>query len=174
MQDLRLLNAKLQKAIAQLQSANQTLRSARSEICSLDQQLEIMSQEVEVLTREIVRLRDGYSHALDHVPHPALIADEDGRVESWNAAAQQLFGLAPSASARFELSEIPVQNSMQKTLSRKHRAALENGHPMVLKDQHIQVGRTVHKMDVQITSQGLVVFINSSGREGAVGLSVAS
>jgi PAS domain-containing protein len=164
-----MVNDRLAKAIGQLQLANQSLRVSRQELCWLDQQLEIMNQEVEVLRREVVRLRVGYSHALDYVPYAALMADEDGTIEAWNAAAQQLFDLAALGSAGIDLSEVPVQPSLRKTLSRKHRAAVERGHPLILKDQEIQVGRTIHRMDVQFTSQGLVIFISS-----AVGLSAAS
>ena len=133
-----------------------------------------MSQEVEVLSREVVRLRDGYAHTLNYVPHPALMADEDGTIEAWNAAAQQLFKLAPPASSGIDLSEIPVQPGLRKTLSRKHRAAVEHGHPLMLRGQMIHVGRTMHRMDVQFTSQGLVIFMSSPAREGSVGLSAAS
>jgi PAS domain-containing protein len=174
MQDLCALNDRLQKAIGQLQLANESLKATRQELCSLDQQLEIMSQKVEILSREVFRLKDGYSHALDHVPYAALMADDDGKIEAWNAAAQQLFHLTSPTSAGIELSEIPVQSSLRKTLSRKHRAAVEHGYPLILKDQAIHVGRTNHRMDVQFTSQGLLIFMSSPSRDGAVGLSAAS
>jgi hypothetical protein len=51
---------------------------------------------------------------------------------------------------------------------------VEHGHPLMLRDQVIQVGRTIHRMDVQFTSQGLVIFMSSPAREGSVGLSAAS
>jgi PAS domain-containing protein len=174
MQDLCSLNDKLQKAIGQLQLANESLRVSRQELCALDQQLDIMHHEVEILSREVVRLRDGYSHTLDHVPHPALMTDQDGKIEAWNVAAQQLFDLASRASPGFDLSEIPVQSSLRKTLSRKQRAAVEHGHALMLRDQAIHVGRTIRRMDVHFTSQGLVIFMSSAARDGSVGLSAAS
>jgi PAS domain-containing protein len=174
MQDLRFLNTRLAKAIGQLQLANQTLKATRHEMHSLDEQLDIMSQEIEILHREVLRLRDGYSQTLDHVPYPAFMADADGRIEACNAAAQRLFNLAPRRAANIDLSEIPVQPSLKKTICRKHRAAVERGHPLVVKDLVVQVGRATHRMDVQFTSQGLVIFMRSPAREGAVGLSAAS
>jgi len=174
MQDLCLLNDKLAKAMEQLQLANEVLRAARHEIGSLDQQLDIMCQEVEVLSREVARLKDGYSHTLNHVPYPAVMADEDGVIEAWNAAAQRLFKLAAPPPTSMDLSDIPVQPSLRKTLSRKHRAAVEHGHSLMLKGQVIHVGRTTRHMDVQFTAQGLVIFMSSLAREGTIGLSVAS
>jgi PAS domain-containing protein len=94
------------------------------------------------------------------------MVDEDGTIEACNAAAQQLFNLEVLAPTGIDLGEIPVQPALRKTLSRKHRAALEHGHPLMLKDQAIQVGRTVHRMDVQFTSPGLVIFMSSPAREG--------
>jgi PAS domain-containing protein len=174
MQDLCLLTDELQKAIGQLQAANESLRAAREELHLLDEELDIMNQEAEVLSREIVRLRESHAHTLNHVPYPALMADEDGAIEAWNSAAQQLFDLAAVASTGIDLSEIPVQPALRKTISRKHRAAVEHGHPLTLKDQVIRVARTTHRMDVQFTSQGLVIFMSSPARDGAVGLSAAS
>jgi PAS domain-containing protein len=174
MQDLCLLNTRLQKAIGQLQLANETLKATRQEMSSLDQQLDMMSQEIEILHREVARLRDGYSQTLDHVPYPTLMADEDGTIEAWNAAAQRLFNLVPTKAAGIDLSEIPVQDSLKKTICRKHRAAVERGHPLVVKDLVVHVGRTTHHMDVQFTSQGLVIFVSVPAREGAVTLSSAS
>jgi PAS domain-containing protein len=174
MQDLRFLNTRLAKAIGQLQLANQTLKTTRQEMCSLDQQIDMMAQEIEILHREVLRLREGYSQTLDHVPYPAFMADEDGRIEAWNAAAQRLFNLVPSRAANIDLSEIPVQPSLKKTICRKHRAAVEHGHPLVVKGQVVQVGRATHHMDLRFTSQGLVIFMRSPAGEGAVGLSAAS
>ncbi len=174
MQDLCSLNRRLQKATGQLQLANESLRVTRRDLCLLDEQLDILNQEAEVLSREIVRLRDSYSHTLNHVPYPALMADEDGTIEAWNSAAQELLNLAAVASAAIDLSEIPVQPALRKTISRKHRAAVEHGHPLTLKDQAIQVGRTTHRMDVQFTSHGLVIFMSSPARDGTVDLSAAS
>jgi hypothetical protein len=67
-----------------------------------------------------------------------------------------------------------VQPSRRKTLSRKHRAAEEHGHPLMLKGQVIHVRRTTHHIDVQFTAQGLVIFMSSPAGEGSVGLSAAS
>ena len=87
---------------------------------------------------------------------------------------QRLFKLAAPASTSIDLLDIPVQHSLRKTLSRKHRAAVEHGYPLMLKGQVIHVRRTTHHMDVQFTAQGLVIFMSSPAREGLVGLSAAS
>jgi PAS domain-containing protein len=136
----------------------------------------MMNQEVEMLSHEVVRLRDGYRHILDHVPYPAVLADKDGKIEVWNAAARQLFNLAPYASVGIDLSEIPVQPSLRQALRGKHRAVVERGTPFVLRNQLVHVKRAIHRMDVHFTSISrdrcsadvLVAFMSSPAWDGVV------
>ena len=181
-QDLRLVNERLEKAIEQLRQANESLKVTNRELYSLNHQLEMMNEEVEILSREVDRLKDGYVYTLDHVPYPALMADHKGKIEVWNAAAQQLFHLAPTASVGIDLSEIPVQRSLGRALSRQHREVVEHGDPLTLKDQVVRVKPAIHRMDVHFNALGrhrsgtgvLVIFKNSPTRDGIVSLWAAS
>jgi PAS domain-containing protein len=174
---LELIDDRLERAIEQLRLANEALQVSNQELCSLTNQLEILNQEAEALSQEVLRLRDGYAHALDHMPYPVMLTDKDGKLEVWNAAAQQLFNLAPDASVGIDLSEIPVQPSIGQALSRKHRAVVERGAPLMLRNQPIHVKRTIHQMDVHFTSLFgdrsragiLVAFMSSPARDGVVG-----
>ena len=98
---------------------------------------------MERLSQEVVRLRDGYAHALNHVPYPAVLADKEGKIEAWNTAAQKLFHLALDAWVGIDLSEFPVQPSLGRALRRKHRAVVE-GTTTLDAEQPIGAGEARH------------------------------
>jgi PAS domain-containing protein len=100
-------------------------------------------------------------YTLDHVPYPALLADSAGKIKLWNRAAQQMFNLLDDAHAGIDLSEIAVQPSLRQILSRKHRAVVERGSALVLRNQVVQVTAALYRMDVHFASLSagiLVVF----------------
>jgi PAS domain-containing protein len=173
---LELVNERLEKAIEQLRLANEALQITSHELGALNNQLEMMSEQVENLSQEVVRLRDGYTHALNHIPYPVVLVDKEGKIEAWNTAAQQLFHLAPDVSVGMDLSEFPVQPSLCRTLSRKHRVVMAGGTTPKLRNQLLHVKRAVHRMDVHFTSLSqersshgvLLMFVSSPARDGVV------
>jgi len=175
---LQLVNERLEKAIHQLHVANEALHATRHAFRSLNNQMEMMSQEVEILGQEVSRLREGYAHTLDHVPHPVVMADKDGKVEIWNVAAQRLFQFATDSWVGADLSEIPVQPSLGQALRRKHRVVVERGTPLMISNQLVYVKRAVHRMDVHFTSLSrdrsctsvLIMFLGAGARDGGVSL----
>jgi PAS domain-containing protein len=172
------VNERLERAIEQLRQANEALQVAGDALGALNYQLEMMNEEMESLSHEVVRLRDGYARTLDHMPYPVLLVDKEGRIELWNTAAQKLFHLAFDVSLGIDLSEFPVQPSLGRTLSRKHRAVLEGGVTPMLRNQLVQVQRAIHRMDVHFTSLSrerssygvLVMFVSSQARDGVITL----
>ena len=111
-----------------------------------------MQQEVEMLSHEVVRLKDSYVYTLDHVPYPVFLSDGAGKVKLWNRAAQRIFNLLDDAHAGIDLSEIAVQPSLRQILSRKHRAVVERGSALVLRNQVVQVTAALYRMDVHFAS----------------------
>jgi hypothetical protein len=65
---LELVNERLEEAIEQVRLANEALEVTRHEFGTLNSQLELMHEEMDRLSQEVVRLRDGYAHALNHLP----------------------------------------------------------------------------------------------------------
>ncbi len=173
---LELVNERLEMAIEQLRLANEALEVAGHELGTLNNQLEMMHEEMERLSQEVVRLREGYAHTLNHVPYPVVLADREGKIEAWNTAAQALFHLALDAWVGIDLSEFPVQPSLGRALSRKHRAVVEGGAASMLSNQLVQVKRAIHRMDVHFTSLSrersshgvLVTFVTSPARDEVV------
>ena len=170
------VNERLEKAIEQLRHTSHALQATNQELCSLNNELEMMNEEVEILRKEVNRLGEDYTHTLDHMPYPVVLVDTDGKIRVWNAAAQQLFNLAPDAAIGIDLSEIPVQPSLGQALSREHRAVVERGVPLMLRNQLVHVQRAIHRMDVQFASLNrdhsgtgvLVMFMSNSARDGVV------
>jgi nitrogen fixation/metabolism regulation signal transduction histidine kinase len=175
---LQSVNERLEKAIHQLHVASEALQATRHDFRSLNDQMEMMSQEIEILGQEVSRLREGYAHTLDHVPHPVVMVDKDGKVEVWNAAAQRLFHFATDYWVGADLSEIPVQPSLGQALRRKHRAVVERGTPLMISNQLVHVKRAVHRMDVHFTSLSrdrssssvLIMLLGAGARDGVVSL----
>jgi PAS domain-containing protein len=155
------VNEQLEKAIKQMRVSNAALVATRQELHSLASILDTMQQEVEMLSHELKRLKDGYVHTLDHVPYPVLLSDGAGRVEFWNSAAQRIFNLEDDVDAGIDLCQIPVQPSLRQILARKHRAVMESGGTVELRNQVVQVTAALYRMDVHLTSLSagiLVVF----------------
>jgi PAS domain-containing protein len=158
---LESVNEQLEKAIEQMRTANEALLATQRELHSLTTLLDTMYQRVDLLSHELVRLKDSYAYTLDHVPYPALLADGAGKIKIWNRAAQQMFNLLDDAHLGIDLSEIAVQPSLRLILSRKHRAAVERGNALVLRNQVVQVAAALYRMDVHFASLSagiLVVF----------------
>jgi PAS domain-containing protein len=158
---LESVNEQLEKAIEQMRTANEALLATQRELHSLTTLLDTMHQRVDLLGHELVRLKDSYAYTLDHVPYPALLADGAGKIKIWNRAAQQMFNLLDDAHLGIDLSEIAVQPSLRLILSRKHRAAVERGNALVLRNQVVQVAAALYRMDVHFASLSagiLVVF----------------
>jgi nitrogen fixation/metabolism regulation signal transduction histidine kinase len=170
---LELVNERLEEAIEQLRLASEALQVTGHELATLNNQLEMMNEEMERLSQEVVRLRSGYVHTLNHVPYPVVLADEEGKIETWNIAARQLFHPALDGVVGIDLSEFPVQPSLGRALRRKHRAVMEGGTALMLSNQLVHVKRAIHRMDVHFTllSRGplshgvLIAFVSSSARE---------
>jgi nitrogen fixation/metabolism regulation signal transduction histidine kinase len=173
---LELVNERLEKAIEQLSLANKALEVTGHQLGTLNNQLEMMQEEMEKLSQELVRLREGYTHTLSHLPYPVVLTDEEGKIEAWNTAAQKLFHLALDAWVGIDLSEFPVQPSLGRALRRKHRAVVEGGAASMLSNQLVHVKRAIHRMDVHFTSLSrersshgvLVTFVTSPTRDEAV------
>ena len=158
---LAVVNMQVENAIEQLRLANQALLATHQELYSLTSLVESMHNELDALSDEIARLRDGYAYTLDHVPHPVLLADAEGRVEIWNQSAQEMFNLEGDASTGIDLCQIPVQPSLRQILIQKHRAVVERGRALMLKNQLVQVKPALYRVDVHFASLSggvLVVF----------------
>jgi nitrogen fixation/metabolism regulation signal transduction histidine kinase len=173
---LELVNERLEKAIEQLRLANKALEVTGHQLGTLNNQLEMMHEEMEKLGQEVVRLREGYVHALDHLPYPIVLADKKGKIEAWNTAAHKLFHLALDAWVGVDLAEFPVQPSLGRALRRKHQAVVEGGAASMLSNQLVHVKRAIHRMDVHFTSLSrersshgvLVTFVTSRARDEGV------
>ena len=150
--DLAVVNRQVENAIEQLRLANQALVATHQELHSLTSLVESMHHELDMLSDEIVRLRAGYACTLDHVPHAVLLADVEGKVEIWNQSAQQMFNLESDASTGIDLWEIPVQPSLRQILTQKHRAVVERGSALMLKNQLVQVKPALYRVDVHFAS----------------------
>jgi PAS domain-containing protein len=166
---LESVNGQLEKAIEQMRMANEALLTTQRELHSLTTLLDTMQHEVELLSHELFRLRNSYVYTLDHVPYPALLADNAGRVTLWNRAAQQMFNVSDDAHAGIDLSQIAVQSSLRQILSTKHREVVERGGTVVLRNQVVQVRAALHRTDVHLASLSagiLVVFRDTiAGRQ---------
>jgi PAS domain-containing protein len=161
---LESVNEQLEKAIEQMRVTSEALRATQRELHSLTTRLDTMHQKVELLSHELVGLRDSYVYTLDHVPYAALLADSAGKIKLWNRAAQQVFNLSDDAHAGIDLSEITVQPSLRQILIREHRAVVELGTTLVLRNQVVQVTAALYRMDVHFASLSagvLVVFRDS-------------
>jgi PAS domain-containing protein len=170
---LELVNERLEEAIEQLRLANEALQVTGHELATLHDQLEMMNEEMEKLNHEVAWLRAGYARTLNHIPYPVVLADEEGRIETWNTAAQQLFHPSLDGVVGIDLSEFPVQPSLGRALRRKHRAVMEGGTALRLSNQLVHVKRAIHRMDLHFTSLSrgpsshgvLIAFVSSSARE---------
>ncbi len=150
-EELQSTNEELETTNEELQSLNEELETTNEELQSLNEELENMNEELEFRTRELDALNSRYTNTLEQMPWAVALVEETGRIQFWNSAAEKLFKLSASAMIGLDLGQLPIQENIRQALQRRFRLVLEKAKPVVLKEQQLYVGRTIHVLQIHFT-----------------------
>ena len=107
-EELQSTNEELETTNEELQSTNEELETTNEELQSLNEELETMNEELERRTRELNDLTGRYSETLRLMPWPVLLVDRNEKVQLWNSAAQELFGIGSTSVVGVSVDQLPM------------------------------------------------------------------
>jgi two-component system CheB/CheR fusion protein len=134
-EELQSTNEELETTNEELQSTNEELETTNEELQSLNEELEHMNEELERRTAELNVLSERYAETLRRTPLPVLLVDKDEKIQLWNAAAQQLFGVGATSVVGVEVDRLPIEDSFRKALVRRIRAVLTSKKAASIRNQ---------------------------------------
>ena len=134
-EELQSTNEELETTNEELQSTNEELETTNEELQSLNEELEHMNEDLERRTRELNTLSERYAETLRRTPLPVLLVDKHERIQLWNTAAQQLFGVGPTSVVGVGVDRLPMMESFRKVLVRRVRTVLTSKKPGVIRKQ---------------------------------------
>ncbi|WP_432478664.1 CheR family methyltransferase [Nocardioides sp. GXQ0305] len=130
-EELETTNEELQSSIEELettneelQSTNEELETTNEELQSGNEELETMNEEMRIRTSELDEARGFLEGVLSSIGAGVVVLDTQMLVRSWNAAAEELWGLRasevisePFFSLEFGLPVADLLGSVQECLS---------------------------------------------------------
>lgn len=150
-EELQSTNEELETTNEELQSTNEELETTNEELQSLNEELENMNEELEFRTRELDSLNSRYAETLERMPWAVMVLDSEGRVQFWNSAAHKLFDLEARSVVGLELAQLPIDTNLRAALVRRSKAIGERNSPILLRNQHLNSGRSKMAFDVHLT-----------------------
>jgi two-component system, chemotaxis family, CheB/CheR fusion protein len=92
-EELQSTNEELETTNEELQSTNEELETTNEELQSTNEELETMNEELRTRTAELDEIMRYLRGVLASVPAAVVVVDGALRVQLWNAAAEELWGL---------------------------------------------------------------------------------
>lgn len=176
-EELQSTNEELETTNEELQSTNEELETTNEELQALNEELGTTNEELEVRSKELDDLNARYSETLERMPWPLLLVDENGKVQFWNMAAAQLFGLESKSVVGLQLSQVPVAEKLRTLVNRNYREVLARGRAKAVRDCEVDMNYYKGRVNVQLTplsnqhSRSVIIALKPvSGRESGTGV----
>ena len=176
-EELETTNEELQSTVEELETTNEELQSTNEELETTVEELQAANTELAGLNVEMERRaadqrrRDDYQMAvLSSLEYPVVVVDRAGIVTTWNAPAEQLWGLEAEHVADRPFWSLPVGDVAQK-LREALRQVGDTGKAELLRDVPFTVPTGERRsLTVQVTP------LKDNGGEvlGAVAIVMAS
>ena len=150
-EELQSTNEELETTNEELQSTNEELETTNEELQSLNEELENMNEELEFRTRELDAVNSRYAETLERIPWAVMVLDSEGRVQFWNSASRNLLDLEARSVVGLGLSQLPIDPELRAALVRRSKTMGERNTPTLLRNQHLNSGRSKMAFDVHLT-----------------------
>ncbi|HZU23153.1 MAG TPA: CheR family methyltransferase [Terriglobales bacterium] len=150
-EELQSTNEELETTNEELQSSNEELETTNEELQSLNEELENMNEELEHRTQELTQVNARYTGTLQSMPWPVVLVDTRERIQLWNAAAQELFGVGATSVVGVDIDKLPLEEAARKTLVRRFRAVIAKGKASVLNRIHLRDHQSLGEFDIHFT-----------------------
>jgi two-component system CheB/CheR fusion protein len=150
-EELQSTNEELETTNEELQSTNEELETTNEELQSLNEELETMNEELERRTRELNDLTGRYAETLRLMPWPVLLVDRDEKIQLWNTAAQELFGIGSTSVVGVGVDQLPMDAEFRKTLVRRCRMVLAKNKPGAMNNEQFTTATFDGGFDLHFT-----------------------
>ncbi|WNG34941.1 PAS domain-containing protein [Archangium violaceum] len=132
-EELETTNEELQSANEELQTTNEELQSTNEELETTNEELQSTNAELDATNRELAH-RTAEMDALAYcqrtiirtLSEAVLVLDGDGRITTWNLAAERLLGLTEREAVGQILWSLHVPTLKRSLLQRLRKALQEN------------------------------------------------
>ncbi|MBV8206965.1 MAG: PAS domain-containing protein [Acidobacteria bacterium] len=150
-EELQSTNEELETTNEELQSSNEELETTNEELQSLNEELENMNEELEQRTQELTEVNSRYTGTLESMPWPVVLADSGEKIQLWNTAAQQLFGIGATSVVGVSMDRLPLEAGARKALIRRYRSVMSRGRASVLPGLHLRNHGDLGQFDIHFT-----------------------
>jgi two-component system CheB/CheR fusion protein len=139
-EELQSTNEELETTNEELQSTNEELETTVEELQAANTELGALNSELEGRTAELNRLDTYHRGLLDSFQQGVIVLDRDGAVTTWNAVAEQIWGVRAEQAVGRHFFALPIGEVAQ----RAHHTLQEV----------MATGRAVEVPDVPYTKAG--------------------
>jgi two-component system, chemotaxis family, CheB/CheR fusion protein len=150
-EELQSTNEELETTNEELQSTNEELETTNEELQSLNEELETMNEELERRTRELNDLTGRYAETLRLMPWPVLLVDKYEKIQLWNSAAQDLFGIGSTSVVGVGVDQLPMDGEFRKTLVRRCRMVLSKNKAGAMNNERFETANFNGGFDLHFT-----------------------
>jgi len=150
-EELQSTNEELETTNEELQSSNEELETTNEELQSLNEELENMNDELEQRTQELARVNSRYTSTLHSMPWPVVLVDVEERIQLWNTAAQELFGVGATSVVGVNIDRLPLEAAARAALVRRFRGVVSRGKPTMLQHVHLPNRADLGDFDIHFT-----------------------
>jgi two-component system CheB/CheR fusion protein len=150
-EELQSTNEELETTNEELQSTNEELETTNEELQSLNEELETMNEELERRTRELNDLTGRYAETLRLMPWPVLLVDKYEKIQLWNSAAQELFGIGSTSVVGVGVDQLPMDAEFRKTLVKRCRMVLAKNKPGAMNNEQFTTASFDGGFDLHFT-----------------------
>ena len=153
-EELQSANEELETTNEELQSTNEELETINEELQSLNEELETMNEELERRSQELNDLTSRYSETLRLMPWPVLLIDRNEKIQLWNSAAQELFGIGATSIVGVSVDQLPVESEFRKNLLRRCRLVLTKNKAGIMNNERFSTATFNGGFDLHFTPIG--------------------
>ncbi len=154
-EELETTNEELQSTVEELETTNEELQSTNEELETMNEELQSMNDQLHAgndelrgETEDAVQRKDFVSAVLGSLRAGVAVLDDGLRVASWNAAAEELWGLREAEVVGRSLTDLDIGLPVSDLLPLLDGRAAAGGHALV---RIPAVNRRGRRIDLQVT-----------------------
>jgi two-component system, chemotaxis family, CheB/CheR fusion protein len=107
-EELQSTNEELETTNEELQSTNEELETTVEELQATNAELATLNTELEHRTAELRRMDVSHQSFLNNLEQGVLVLDRAGTIETWNQAAERMWGLRHAQIVGRQLGHLPL------------------------------------------------------------------
>jgi two-component system CheB/CheR fusion protein len=128
-EELQSTNEELETTNEELQSTNEELETLNEELHSTNAELESLNDEQREGARQLDRLNLFLEGILGNLGLGVVVLDTDQRVQIWNAASEELWGVRPEETEGREFDQLDIGLPVGRLRESIERALADGGDP---------------------------------------------